>query len=119
MSARKLTVTSVARGKIDNGRGHLFTVRPGVYDVEEVDDGDLWIIVDAVPECCVIVSYSALGLVECPSCDGRGEYSYRVCEGEWDTDWCENCGAIGGVTPEVAAKLQDEMDEARAGMYLL
>lgn len=117
MIPAKLTVTKPARGVVDDGRGNPWTLIPGVYDLEQIDGGELWVIVDEVPEVCVVVTLAALGLVECPACDGRGEFSYRVSEDEWESDWCGECEGIGGVPKFKAAQVVAMMDEARSGMY--
>lgn len=125
-----VTITEPVQGEKDDGHTILdidhkpfevvpnapFTVQPGVYEVEQVDDGDLWLIVDEVPDVCVIVAAKALGLVECNECDGRGEHYYRVADDDWETDECGGCVGLGAVKPDVATKQEADrermLDEA-------
>lgn len=111
--SESITITEPVQGVIDAADGiHPYEVQPGTYDVEQVDCGDLWLVVDDVPDECVIVSYKAVGFVECLHCNGLGEYSYRVAQDEWESDRCESCAGLGGVTPETAAAQEDEREAA-------
>lgn len=114
-----VTITEPVQGVCDDAQGGPdpqpptgFVVQPGTYDVEQVDAGDLWLIVDDVPDACVIVSYQAIGFVDCNHCEGRGEYTYLVAQDEWESDRCESCSGLGGVTPETAAAQEDEREAA-------
>jgi hypothetical protein len=80
-----------------------FPVPPGVYDVEQVDDGDIWLVVDEVPDVCVIIHAADVDLVECIECGGRGEWTYRVALDDWESDTCGGCDGLGYVTPDVEA----------------
>lgn len=108
-----VTITEPTQGVIDAPEGmQPYNLAPGTYEVEQVDAGDLWLIVDDVPDVCVIVSYQAIGFVDCNHCEGRGEYSYRVSQDDWESDRCESCNGLGGVTPETATAQEDERDAA-------
>lgn len=112
-----VTVTVDVAGLVDDVGTPGYTVTPGTYDVEQVDDGEVWIVVDAVPDVCVVIKAADIGLVDCPACGGRGEVGYRVSVDEWETDDCGCCDGDGIVAPHAAAATEAMMEQSRREMY--
>jgi len=113
-----VAVSSTVSGEL-GFTGQEVAVTPGVYGIGDIDAGEcLGLITESAGSDDVVwVKAQDLGLLDCLDCSGRGQYTYRVYEDEWDADQCESCEGWGMVKPDVAEAQQVEIDSAREAWH--
>lgn len=98
--------------------GQEITVKPGVYALGDIDAGEALGLITAESgrDDVVWVSGTDLGLVDCVDCSGRGEFTYRIYEDDWESEGCDSCAGWGLVKPDVAEAQQRFIDAHRGSM---
>lgn len=110
-----VTITELTPGEVDADQPVATLIRPGTYQVEQVDCGDAWLVVDDF-EYAVIIPMTALGIETCGACDGRGELIYPFEDGCYETADCF-CDGRGWLTTDEADQLAAELERQNEALH--